>query len=240
MILKELINWFIVKLFLVLVLVFLLGLLFNILYHQIGSTCGFYALTYGTAKIKLTRNKKRMVKKIIIDSIENKYSYVGEIFDVNTLHQIAKRNFPNAEFELADIKNIDDLDEYLIRNYIIFPCIIKDIPQYYFLEKSLGKKYVYRGSIFAGIKIKKKKDLYKLHEGLKEKKEFHWNKYFENKDKKKVSNVVLQIIWAISDYKLNRYLNQAEKRVRKEMFNKRTPIDMYGKVLLIKKTSLSD
>lgn len=50
-----------------------------------------------------------------------------------------------------------------------------------------------------------------------------------------MSNVVLQIIWAISDCKLNRYLNQAEKRVRKEIFNKRTPIDMYGKVLLIKK-----
>lgn len=172
MILKELINWFIVGLFLVLVLVFLLGLVFNILYHQIGSTCGFYALTYGTAKIKLTRNKKRTIKKIIIDSIENKYSYVGEIFDVNTLHQIARRNFPYAEFELADIKSIDDLDEYLIQNYIIFPCIIKDIAHYYFLEKSLGKKYVYRGSVFAGIKMMKKKDLYKLHDSLKEKKNF--------------------------------------------------------------------
>ena len=233
--LEEVITWFIIGLFWVLVIASLLGLVFYILYHQIGSTCGFYALTYGTAKTKLIRNKKRTVKKIIIDSIQNKYSYVGEIFDVHTLHQIAKRNFPNAEFVLADIKSTDDLDEYLTQNYIIFPCIIKDIPHYYFLEKSLGNKYVYRGSIFAWIKIKKKEDLYKLHESLKEKKEFYWNKYFENKDKKKVCNIVYQVIWAISDCKFNRYLNQTEKRVRKEMFNKTTPIDMYGRVLLIKK-----
>ena len=140
-------------------------LLIRLIYQQIGSTCGFYSLVYGISKVQKI-NRKKAVKKIIIDCINSGESFVGEIFDITLMEKISKNHFPDIKVEVVEINGTEDLDRLLEDNYIVYTCNHNKTPHYCFLENKEKTKYIYRHGSFRKNKISKEK-CYQWHEELK-------------------------------------------------------------------------
>lgn len=114
-----LIYYFIKKILIFVIASFLIFIFIHIfLYLQIGPTCGFYSLIYGINKVN-TIKKKKAVRNIIKQSIESGKSYIGEIFDINTMEQIVKDYYPKVTSKVVAINEQSELDKYLEKYYMV-------------------------------------------------------------------------------------------------------------------------
>ena len=125
----------------------ILVLLMKPLYQQIGSTCGFYALIYAVSRVQHI-NKKKITRRIITDFINSEESFVGEIFDIEKMMEIIHKYFPKIKAQIVCINGIQDLNQQLENNYVVYPCNYKGTPHYYFLEASGKSEYIYRHMFF--------------------------------------------------------------------------------------------
>lgn len=219
----------------------LMPLVCKLLYLQIGSTCGFYALIFGISKIKRI-NKKKIVKRIIMDFVQNEDSYVGEIFDIEIMLDIINKYFSEIKAEIININGIEDLDKYLQNNYVIYPCNHGGIPHYYFLEKNTKSKYIYR-HVFFWKKYKLNKDeFYAQNSELGGIIEFVWKDYYDTQIKGwlRVCSIIANICEYSSDSQLYRVLKNAKNERREKLYDKKTPINMYNKILIIDKHQSSN
>lgn len=208
-----------------------IGLLCKYTYAQIGSTCGFYALVYALGQKDSTINKKTIVKKIIIESIENKNSNVGEIFDIDIMLAIANDYFPDYGISIQDFQTIQDIQKILQRNYVVFPVCRGTTPHYFFLESISRNKIVYRSDFFC-IKLKKQKDkMLEKHEKLEENNTYKWEEYCTTNP----TTFFLKIIFRIGDAEFSKYLDKIYHQRRETLKNETAEINLYHKVLVIPK-----
>lgn len=209
------------------------------LYQQIGSTCGFYALVYGISKVATTKfHKKKEVREIIEKSIDCGYSHVGEIFDINIMEQIVRKNYSDVNVEVVELSNINDLDKYLVKNYVIYPCMIKKVPHYVFLEKEKKTKYLYRHKCFAIPRKIDKEKFFQWHQNLEKEKTFKWSSYYMKKRGlwQKIFLLSERLLKITSDCELYKFLNDNEAKKRKELYDTETNVNMFGKILIISKS----
>ena len=210
-------------------------------YMQIGDTCGFYSLVYAASKM-LHINKKKMVGKIIMESIEAKESYVGEIFDLNTMKKIGKHYFPELEIDIIPISSIDELDSLMEEHYVVLPCLHGNIPHYVFLEGIEDENYLYRGCYYTVRKRKKQESFFQNNVGLSENSLFDWESYYDSRPKE-VKDIFKSLLFScallLNDPKLYLFLRH-NKRYKKDYLIhqvKCTKVDMAGRVVAIKKAT---
>lgn len=152
---------------LTLIVIIIFYLIYKIFYQQIGSTCGFYALVYGISRVRCI-NKRKTVRCWVMDSINCGDSYVGEIFDINKMYQMSKKCFSCVNIQIDKINGIDDLDEQLENNFVIYPYNLNGKPHYCFLENKTKSKYIYRHFCFCRKRKIDKKDLYQKNKDLED------------------------------------------------------------------------
>ncbi len=204
-------------------------------YQQIGPTCGFYALIYGVSKVQPIK-KKKITRKIITDFINSEESYVGEIFDIDKMLDIVRRYFPEVKAKILCIHGVADLDQQLKNNYVVYPCNHDGIPHYCFLEANEGSEYLCRETIFLRKFKIDKQELYLKNCNLSELPEFVWSDYFDREKKvltiKEKVSLILQVI---SDCVLYRRLQNVQRKRKDMLYDKRTKVNMCGKILVIPK-----
>ena len=215
---------------------FVVGIIYKIFYTQIGPTCGYYGLVYAIGKVK-DINLKQEARRIIKCSINEDKSYVGEIFEINTLSEIAEKYFPDIDASVKAFSCVEELDVLVKEYYLVYPVLKKswlgklgDTPHYYFIEDIDMEKYLYRTGIFKKNKYMKKSKMLEENINLKELEYFCWNCYY-----KKRRSLVSVVASYIADWSLYSFLNKQYKDKKKVLLNQYSKIDMAGKVLAIKK-----
>lgn len=217
-------------------------------YMQIGDTCGFYSLVYAASK-NLHINKKKMVRKIIMESIKGNDSYVGEIFDLNTMKKIGEHYFPELEIDIIPISSIDELDSLMEEYYVVLPCLHGNIPHYVFLEGMEDENYLYRGCYYTVEKRKKQESFFQNNVGLSENSLFDWESYYckspiNLKDIVKgfvllVPTFIFIFVKLVNGRKLYLFLCLNKLSKKKYLIHqvKCTKVDMAGRVVAIKKAT---
>lgn len=205
-------------------------------YQQVGPTCGFFALVYAISRIELIK-KKKVVREIIIDYVKNKKSNVGEIFDIYIMKEILDEYFPSVEANVVNIDGIESLDKYLENHYVIYPCNPSGTPHYYFVERYTKFHYVYCHNYFFFKRKMKKEVLFQQHIELEKVPVYRWNDYYQGK-----ASIIEKInLWYndsmkfFADPKLYLFLRKIRKERKEGLYDKKTEINMYGKILVIKK-----
>ncbi|MBQ8518770.1 MAG: hypothetical protein IJ455_04065 [Agathobacter sp.] len=218
---------------------FVVGIIYKIFYTQIGPTCGYYGLVYAIGKVK-DINLKQEVRRIIKCSIDEDKSYVGEIFEINKLSEIAEKYFPDIDTSIKTFNGIEELDELLKNHYLVYPVLRKslfgklgDTPHYYFIEEAKKGKYIYKTEIFKIRLTKKKSEMVEENVNLKQLDYFCWNCYY-----KKKRSLFVSIAYYIADWNLYSFLNKQYKDKKKVLLNQYSKIDMAGKALAIRKKKL--
>ncbi len=203
-------------------------------YQQIGPTCGFYTLIYGISKVQPIK-KKKITRKIITDFINSEESYVGEIFDIDKMLDIVRRYFPEIKAKILCIHGVADLDQQLKNNYVVYPCNHEGIPHYCFLEANEGSEYLCRETIFLRKFKIDRQELYLKNCNLSELPEFVWSDYFDTE--RKIFNIqnFCVIFQVISDCVLFRRLQNIQRKRKGMLYDKRTRVNMCGKILVIPK-----
>lgn len=143
----KILIWIVEFIIALIISIYISALIMKPLYRQIGPTCGFYALIYGISRVQHI-NKKKITRRIITECIDSEESYVGEIFDIEIMLKIIRKYFPQIKAKIVHISSIQDLDQQLKKNYVIYPCNREGTPHYYFLEAGKKSKYVYRHMFF--------------------------------------------------------------------------------------------
>lgn len=215
----------------------IVALLVKPLYQQIGSTCGFYALIYGVSKIQRI-NKKKITRRIIIDFINSEESYVGEIFDIETMLDIIQKYFPEIKAQIVPISGMQDLDQQLKNNYVIYPCKYGKTPHYYFLEASEKSQYIYRHMVFWKKSKMDKEELYLQNSNLSELPEYIWKDYFDKEEKgwNGICTKMGELFTYVSDRVLYKRLREAKEQRREMLYDKKSKVNMCGKILIIQKS----
>lgn len=214
----------------------ILILLMKPLYQQIGSTCGFYALIYAVSRVQHI-NKKKVTRRIITDFINSEESFVGEIFDIEKMMEIIHKYFPEIKAQIVCINGIQDLNQQLENNYVVYPCNYKGTPHYYFLEASRKSEYIYRHMFFWKRRRMGKEEFYFQHNNLNKVPEFVWKDYFDQEYKglNRIYEVIWKIFTYVSDHVLYKTLDEAKKQRKDILYDKKTEINMWGKILIIPK-----
>lgn len=209
------------------------------LFTQIGPTCGFYALVYGMSKVTEIK-KRKVVRTIIIDSLNNGTSNIGEIFDVCIFEEIRKKFFKESNCMVGEISCVNDLDALLQNYYIVFPVLRLNTPHYVFLEGFKNNKYVYRDGMFAFKRCKNKQSLYGLHEELNNKNWYAWSIYYKHIPLiKRISGFILDICIYVTNYKLFTALKKVKKNKRDMLINKKSGLNMSNVVFCIHRGALN-
>lgn len=217
---------------LILIVIITFYLIYKMYYQQIGSTCGFFALVYGISRVRCI-NKRKIVRCLVMDSINCGDSYVGEIFDVDKMYQISKKYFPSVNIQIVKINGIDDLDEQLENNFVIYPYNSNGTPHYCFLENKTKSNYIYRHFCFCRKRKIDKKDLYQKNKELEDVPVFIWKTYYDQKKCFLTWFGFCSIKKIISDFKLYRFLVENERQKKEKLYFKKTDVNMKGKIIII-------
>lgn len=199
-------------------------------YVQKGPTCGFYALVYGISRVMPVR-KNKMVKKIIMESIDSGISQIGEIFDIRVMLALAQKYFPKADVRLISINAISDIDAALKGGFVIMPGILyQGMPHYYFLEGSEGSEYICRHGDFSKKIMVEKEQIYLRHTELSTLKYFNWDDYLKKSNNRRIKDKIgVMLLHPCLQIKLQKIENKKADKLK----GRRSKLNMYKKALLI-------
>ncbi len=103
--------------------------------QQIGNSCGIYCLVIACNLFKKNCITASKYNEILTECIENKYTFIGEVFDINKLLFISQKMFPSLKCEIHDINSPNDINTCLSQGFVILPINTKkNIPHYILLK----------------------------------------------------------------------------------------------------------
>lgn len=197
--------------------------------RQIGPTCGFFCMEYVYSKL----TGKKWDKKRIVDNIESavneKKSYVGEIFDIDTFLDLFKEMYPDVHAEIKRVREPEDLD-VKGKRLIVVPVRLRDNPHFMVVENDNGNLKCYNPDDGKITPI----DTSQLYEyNLDIKPYFKWKNYFKDYEKFKLStwidNKSKEIVY-MHGTNIAAKIKKIKDTAEKKFFEKKMPKESYIKL----------
>lgn len=204
-------------------------------FNQIGKSCGIFTLVIASNLFNKNSIKIKEYNNILVKCIENNYTFIGEVFDINQLLLISKKMFPLLKCEVRNINSSDDIDKYLLQGLIILPIDKDNIPHYILLKLNNNKIKAYNN--FPNI-YPNSKELYALNKCISN--NFIWTEDIINPSSKDIFITVTAtyiISFSTGKYVKKYYTDILKKSVIKNKLNVgyKSNVNMNGKCILVTK-----
>lgn len=206
-------------------------------FQQIGSSCGIYCLVIACNLLKKKSITASKYNYILTKCIENNYTFIGEVFDINKLLLISQKMFSTLKCEIYDINSPTDINTYLSQGLVILPVNSnKNIPHYILLKLHNNKITAYNNFPHSHPKAS---NLYILNKNISN--TFTWTKDIVSPSRISIiSTYIISFIVALSTFKYKVNYNKISKNSIKRnsiYAGYKSDVNMKGKCILVKKAS---